>query len=116
MRRAFDVNCADSRRCSAGYPGPMGKGPLARLLANEPVEALEIARLRGLGRPRLEVIAFHRRGEFRRPAEEPPGLGGVKASKPGGFEKCSLPVGGLDQRLDRWRRGGGEPKAQVNRG
>src|SRR5215471_7449554 len=95
-------------------PSARGRGPPSPLLANEPIESFEVTRLRGLGRPRLEVIGFHRRGEFRRPAEESPGFGGVKAGKTGCFEKCGLPVGGLDQRFN-WRgRGGGEPEAQVD--
>src|SRR5262249_24156036 len=83
-----------------------GQGPPSRLLANKPVESFEVTRLRGLSRPGLEVIALHRRGEFRRPAEESPSFGGVKAGEAGRFEKCGLPVRGLDQRFDLRRAGG----------
>src|SRR6516162_4983125 len=118
--RAVRIRCryvpgTDIRRLrSRIYSIGTGQGPPSPLLANKPVESFEVTRLRGLGRPGLEVIAFHRRGEFRRPAEEAPGFGGVKAGKTGRFEKCGLPVDGLDKRFN-WRgRGGDEPEAQVD--
>src|SRR3974390_300861 len=59
----------------------------------EPFEPFQITRLRGLGRPWLEIIAFKRGGEFRRAAKEPLGLSGCETGEAGRLEKGSLPVG-----------------------
>src|SRR5262249_48423948 len=117
---AFDVSYVPGTEfgdCAQEFtPSAPGRGPPSRLLANKPVESFEVTRLRGRSGPGLEESALARRGEFRRPAEESPSFGGVKAGKAGCFEKCGLPVGGLGQRFDWRRRDGGKPETQVDGG
>ena len=78
------------------------------LYAGKPVEPFEIARLRRLRGPRLEVITFHSGGEFRRTAEEPPCLGGIETGQPGRFKEGGLPVGGFSGLKFRIRDGRAE--------
>ena len=97
---SFKLACSPSRRSS--------------LVGEELLDAFEISSLRGLGGPRLEVVALQRRRYGGRSAEETPSFRNFKSGKAGGLEKSSLAVGNFDQLFQFRRRFSRQAEAPMN--